>query len=135
MRLHSRCLTGTDIRDAATYASASREGEVFLTVRAFKSRSHGTAYEVRLAGDGSVNRRRTNTGTTGASGGWESAYAASWSQWGHFLGYLFELDPAMRAGDYADAADFHRQTAGQFRYSPGASTRIVKAADVRAVVR
>lgn len=128
MRIHTNDTgTGLDsfvdtLHAARAYASQSVEGVVFLDYQRHGSRSHALAFEIKLTGDGSKNKRRTNPG---ASRNRDTDYAASWSQWGHFLGYLYEIDPTMKAGPYKSAEDFHHQTFGQFRYSPCGGSDVI----------
>lgn len=73
------------------------------------SRTHERAFEVILSG-GSVFR-----GQYGQS----NFSAATWDEWGVYLGRLFGLDPSARvAGAYRDAEHFHYVT--NDRYEPTA---------------
>lgn len=40
--------------------------------------------------------------------------AATWDEWGIFLGHIFDLDPEAKCWAYKDAADFNFQTDGRF---------------------
>ncbi len=70
------------------------------------SRKRDHAFEVALRGYGARHTRHVNTGQRGAG----DEYAATYSDWGHWLAKLFEKDPRMIAGQYASRADFHTQT-------------------------
>jgi hypothetical protein len=71
------------------------------------SRSHQRAIEVSLSGTAG---RRTNSGSHGA-GAYE---AATWDEWGIFLGRVFRTDPAAKATYYDSGDDFKRKTGGRF---------------------
>lgn len=79
----------------------------------YGSRTHQRAVDVILSGE---SGRRTNQRWRVGDEGVE---AATWDQWGIFLAVIFEADPSARCGSakypqYADAEDFHRQTAFRF---------------------
>lgn len=80
-----------------------------------KSRTHTHAFEIQLSGNGR-NSRWTNSGTHGA--GWVKA--ASWDEWGIYLGAIFRADKNARVGGtgkytiYADAFDFMWRTGGRY---------------------
>lgn len=61
-------------------------------------------------------RRKPNSGGHGANG--VTGYAPTYDEWGWFLAKLYEIDPAMSATYYKNAADFHAQTDGKFRGVP-----------------
>lgn len=99
MRIHT-ALTRADI--AAIPLPA---GVAFHHLREHGSRSRPRAFEVVLTGSSNY----------GGQWGHQDYAAATWDEWGVFLGYLFEWDPLARiAGVYADAADFHWQTGHRF---------------------
>lgn len=102
MRIHSDRLTNADLRAAAHAARVdfTRYGEG-------ASRSHVTRFDVILTGE---SRRHQNGGPD---------KAATWDQWGVFLSYLFEIDPAMVCGTvkrpvYSDVYDFDFKTNYRF---------------------
>lgn len=113
MKIHSNVITEADIATALHHAEKRGVfGRVHLTeFAALRSRSHSHAYQIYLRGDGTVSGRppMNRTGNYRAR-----EYAATWCQWGDFLGYLFHVDPAMKAGPYKNAADFDRQTEHMF---------------------
>lgn len=102
MRIHTDTLTRRDIFDAAVIARVD-----LATFTSHGSRSRHHAYTIKLEGE---SRRRPNGGASGAGSG----YAATWDQWGVFLGVLFDRDPSMVTPYYADADAFHWQTADRF---------------------
>lgn len=121
MRIHTNTITLLDLRDAVREASHISGAVVWLEREdEHGSRTHARAFDVILEGDGTANRRRRNFGTAQTYERWEVHYAASYEQWGYFLGYLYALDPTMKCTDhYKDAADFHAKTGGQFpHYAP-----------------
>lgn len=71
------------------------------------SRSHPRAVDIILSG---TSTRRHNGGNRGAG----DEYAATWDEWGIFLGRVFRADPNAKATYYADRADFERKTGGRF---------------------
>lgn len=106
MRIHSDILAPSDIH-RATVAAGMRG--VAAEVSTHGSRKRRTAYDVILTG---TSTHRPN--------GWyrdrdESAYAATWDEWGMFLSALFEQDPDMVTPYYADANDFHIKTGDRFK--------------------
>lgn len=109
MRIHSDVLTPADFYAAARHATnVDGSGTVWVEdLSTHGSRKRKRAFEVRLTGDGSVSRRRPNSGVSGAD---TYDYAATWSAWGHFLAWLFEVDPNANATYYESRADFTRQT-------------------------
>jgi hypothetical protein len=103
MRIHSNSLDSLEIRKAARRAGVS-----FTRFDLKGSRSHEAAFDVILTG---ASSRRQNGGED---------QAATWDQWGIFLGTMFSIDPAMVCGTvkrpiYADADHFHWVTANRFR--------------------
>jgi len=103
MRIHTNTLTREDIYVAASTAGATVEGATL-----HGSRSHDHAFEVKLTGN---SRRRPNGGSYGAD---RDAYAATWDQWGVFLGLLFDNDREMTTTYDKSADDFHYRTDGRF---------------------
>lgn len=108
MRIHtSEDVTYSTIYDAARFAGVDVE------VTQHGSRTHETAWEVSLTGS---SRRRPNN-----RGKWQDddSYAATWDEWGMFIGYVFWIDPEARCGSakypaYANAVDFEDQTDRRF---------------------
>ena len=104
MRVHTS-LTADQVRacagDTGTWLTV-------LTLDKHGSHTHPRAFEVVLSGESP--RRGASTLPD------SDYYAATWDQWGLFLGRLFHADPAARiAGVYDDARDFHWQTGDRFR--------------------
>lgn len=81
MRIHTDGLTEDDVRDAARQA-----GVTFDRLREHRSKSHARAFDVTLRGN---SNRAPNPGSRGNS---TSDRAATWDQWGVFLGILFDRD-------------------------------------------
>lgn len=108
MRIHtSNDVTYSTIFDAAKFAG------VGIDVDNHASRTHDTAWEIKLTG--SSSRRPNNRGA------WRESddHAATWDEWGMVLGYIFWIDPAARVGSvtrpaYADATDFEFKTDYRF---------------------
>lgn len=108
MRIH----TSDDVTYSTLFEAAKFAG-VGLDVDNHASRTHDTAWEVKLTG--SSSRRPNNRGA------WRDNddHAATWDEWGMFLGYIFWTDPDARCGsakypNYAHAADFEDKTDGRF---------------------
>jgi hypothetical protein len=75
-----------------------------------RSRNHG--WLIALSG---TSRRLTNSGKYGAG----DVHAATWDEWGLFLGALYAIDPDMLVGSakwpiYHNADHFHWATADRF---------------------
>jgi hypothetical protein len=104
MRIHTNTVTYTDLAQSALLAGVYLERD-----SEHKSKSHKRAFDVILSG--SSPRRRNS----GAAANRTDDYAATWDEWGIFLGELFRRDPAIKCAYYRDAADFHWQTGGRFR--------------------
>lgn len=98
MRIHSNFIETDDIRKAARLAGVS-----FTRFGLHGSRKREAAFDVILSGS---SPRRQNQGED---------MAATWDEWGHFLGTLFALDPHMVTPYYADAEHFHWMTGGRFQ--------------------
>jgi hypothetical protein len=114
MRLHSSKITYFDVSEAVRRASTIGDGTVFIEVFSeHGSRKRAKSFEVRLSGDGSFSKRRTNPGKTSPVWGM-NPYAATWCAWGVFLAHLFEVDPEMLAGEYQGVEDFNLKTKGMF---------------------
>jgi len=101
MRIHSDSLDELEVRKAARLAGIS-----FTRFSLSGSRSRATAFDVILTGS---SPRRQNGGDD---------MAATWDEWGMFLGTLFGIDPAMHAGPkrggYESAEHFHWMTGHRF---------------------
>jgi len=102
MRIHTNTLTASDLDDAARIARVE-----FGRMTEHGSRSRDHAFDVTLTGE---SKRRPNGGTSGAS----DDYAATWDQWGVFLGVLFDRDPEMTCRAYKDFVDFDYVTKCRF---------------------
>lgn len=100
MRIHSDILTGSDILQAASAAGP----EVFVDYTRHGSRSRKAAWNVTLTGTSS---RRPNTGNRGG-GTYGGDHAATWDEWGIFLGELFRRDPGMTVPGVYDSAEHFR---------------------------
>jgi hypothetical protein len=106
MHIHSDKITRMNVLDAARLARVDME-----TFRQHNSRTKDHAFEVALEGE---SRRRPNN--RGRSNG----YAATWDQWGVFLGALYQIDPNMLCGSgikyavYKNVDDFNIQTDCRF---------------------
>ena len=102
MRLHSDHIDPLEIRKAASLAGVSFTR---FTTHGSRSKEHG--YDVILTGS---SPRRQNQGED---------YAATWDEWGIFLGTLYAVDADMLAGrgGYQSADHFHWSTGN--RYIPG----------------
>src|SRR5690606_16400637 len=103
MRIHTSTLTESDIYAAARAARATVE-----SLSQHRSRTHDHAFEVKLTGN---SRRRPNGGSYGAD---RDAYAATWDQWGVFLGLLFDTDATMRTTYDKSKGDFGYRTDWRF---------------------
>lgn len=101
MRLHTDTITTADLLRAAKAARV----QVEFTSHGSRSRHH--AFNVKLTGE---SRRRPNGGNYGAA----DDYAATWDQWGVFLGILFGVDLDMKCWAYDGADDFNWKTADRF---------------------
>lgn len=110
MRIHTHTLTESDFWDAMRYASrrTGGTGDSISAIRfaVYGSRTHTRSVDVVLTG---TARHRSQAD--------RSQYAATWREWGFFLGYLYTIDPDAKAGPYADESEFDRMTDGEFRVS------------------
>jgi hypothetical protein len=97
MRIHSDSLDTLEVRKAARLA-----GVGFTRFDLKGSRSRENAWDVILTGD---SGRRQNGGED---------EAASWDQWGIFLGHLFRLDSDLKTPYYGSADEFIWKTGGRF---------------------
>lgn len=109
MRIHTDKVLSGDLLDAARKAGVTIE-----TAGLHNSRSRDYAWEIHLSGD---SRRRPNRPHA------PDEYAATWDQWGIFLGHLYSIDPNMICGTakrpvYADAGHFDYRTNWRFNGGP-----------------
>lgn len=102
MRIHHDAIS----RDAV-YAAARAAHVTLLKLESHGSRSRYYSYDVILGGSSS---RRCN------SRQFRTQHAATWDEWGIFLGHLFIADFNAIAGPYDGVNDFHRQTDSRFDY-------------------
>jgi hypothetical protein len=92
-----------DLREAFSEADLPHAS---LTVKGeHSSRSHRTAFEVRLTGDGTQNRRRTQD---------NEDFAATYDEWGAFISRLYDRDVTAKIGPYESRADFHQRTCNRY---------------------
>ena len=100
MRIHSDFVETVDLQKAAHRADV---GFTRLGLHGSRTRDH--AFDVILTGSSSRNQNM---------GG--SDKAATWDEWGIFLGTLFALDPhAVAKGAYESGAHFDWATGGRYR--------------------
>lgn len=97
MRIHTS-LYALEISQAARVAGVS-----LTRMTEHGSRSHLRAFEVNLTGS---NSRYQNGG---------EHKAATWDEWGMFLGHLFQQDPGAKASFYGSGEHFHWATGDRFR--------------------
>lgn len=103
MRIHTDILTTRDIELAAV-----RAGDfVRVTVTEHGSRKRARAFNVTLTGTSS---RRPNNGTSGEYD--PDAYAATWDEWGMFLGELFRRDPGAVVPNVYESGEHFRWVTG-----------------------
>ena len=98
MKLHTSFLEPADFRRARRVA-----GVGFTRFDERGSRKRERAFDIIL--NGSSTRRQNFGGED---------YAATWDEWGIFLGVLFGLDPHLIGGDYESGAHFHWSTGNRF---------------------
>lgn len=96
MRIHTRLY----LSDLALATKATGVNWTRLTEHG--SRFHPRAFEVILTGSSTRNQ----------NGG--EFKAATWDEWGTFLGYLFDRDPGAKASFYSSGEHFHWATADRF---------------------
>lgn len=109
MRIHTDKLTASDL-------TGNLPDGCSINIMNHGSQSRDHAFEVQLRGWGSRHNRRPNSGKRGGSNS-EGMFAATYSDWGHWLAKLFEIDPEMSATYYKNCKDFHKQTFGVY-YEP-----------------
>lgn len=105
MRIHVMTATDADIREAIRYAERE-SGHPVRAIRfaPYNSRTHTRAVDVVLSGSA---RHRSQADRT--------EFAATYDEWGWFLGSLYSFDPDVKCGNvYADSEDFRRKTHGKF---------------------
>ena len=100
MRFHTDKITYADLYKAAKLADVYIET---ATLHRSKKREH--AFEISLRGN---SRRRPNFYNG------DGQYAATWDQWGVFMGYLFDIDKEMILGRGEDYERFTFRTVGRF---------------------
>lgn len=105
MRLHTDKLIGAQLHDAARKA-----GVTFYRYQEKGSHSRNRAFDVILEGSGRTGTRYGNSGGSGAG----RYTAATWDEWGIFLGELFRIDPQIKATYYHDGEHFRWATGGRF---------------------
>lgn len=102
MKLHTNRIEVGDLLAAARVAGVTIEGSSKVG-----SRSHSHAFEVYLSG--SSNRYSNN----------RDHKAATWDEWGVFMGELYKRDEGAVWGSkswgYRSAEDFHAKTCDRFR--------------------
>jgi hypothetical protein len=113
MKIHSDALDTTEIRKAARRAGVS-----FTRFDLGNSRSRAQRFDIILTGSSS---RRQNFGG--------EDMAATWDEWGIFLGILFALDPQARSDHYESLDHFTWATGG--RFADGSLTRLTQHATHR----
>lgn len=117
MRIHTDLLAVADFLDAKEYVRQATGAPVFFhgeeVLPVYGSRSRRRAFEVKLASDGTLTRRRVNYGSARADR-FDRPYSATWNQWGWFLAHLFSVDSSIIAGPYRGIDEFHSSTENQF---------------------
>lgn len=98
MKLHSDTLDTLEVRKAATLA-----GVGFTRLSLHGSRSRAQRFDVILTGN---SGRRQNMGGPDE--------AASWDEWGIFLGHLHRLDPNLKSDYYHGEDHYIWATGGRF---------------------
>ena len=99
MRIHA------DHLNSGNLYTAARAARVDMELTFHKSRSRGAAFNVTLSGE---SNRRPNRDHA------SDEFAATWDQWGVFLGHLFNIDENMFVLGYDGAEDFHYKTHNRF---------------------
>lgn len=104
MRIHTSQLQRHDLEAAARVA-----GVTLVRDALHGSKSHAHAYEVILSGSGAQRSQYRS----------EDVQAATWDEWGIFLGELYRRDPRALVGGaanpvYADAEHFAWATGDRF---------------------
>ena len=109
MKIHSDALDENEIRKAARLAGVS-----FTRFEIGNSRTREQRFDIILTGSSS---RTQNFGGTDQ--------AATWDEWGIFLGILYALDPQAHSERYASLDHFTWTTGG--RYADGSLTPLTAA--------
>jgi hypothetical protein len=112
MKIHSDALDELEIRKAAR-----RAGVYFTKFEIGNSRSREQRFDIILTGS---SPRRQNFGDD---------MAATWDEWGIFLGILFDLDPQAHSERYESLDHFTWATGG--RYADGSLTPLLQHATHR----
>jgi hypothetical protein len=129
MKIHSDVLTSAAIHAAMREVGYNRiaDGLESLTpgtmvdrcdAAGSRQREHG--FIVSLSHDGTRSRHRRNPGTSQDRSVMYDEFAAPYDDWGWWLARLYELDPDMIAGQYENAAHFHRVTRARYSEWPDA---------------
>lgn len=110
MRIHTDILTESDL-----YQAAARAGDgVRVEMTEHGSRKRARAFDFQLSG---TSTRRRNTGNYGAAGeasywGPDRSHAATWDEWGMFLGELFRRDPGAVVPNVYESGEHFRWVTG-----------------------
>ena len=103
--MHTDNLTVADLYDALRVTGLAERG-VFLDyergVTEHRSRKRARRLDFYLVAEPGHGRRWSNSGNRGAG----PEKAATWHEWGAFLGELFHRDPEASCDYYDDARDF-----------------------------
>lgn len=103
MVIRSNQITRATIGAAARAAGVrfqSTSEDWYEPIREFTPRRYQYGFEVFLAGKSP--RRSAHD---------RNEYAATWTEWGVFINFLYFVDPAAQIGPYKNREDFRRQTA------------------------
>jgi hypothetical protein len=98
----------TQLDGADMWQAARKAGVDFHRLARRGSKSRARAFDLIL--EGSSNRR----GSWGKPGGPADYQAATWDEWGIFLGELFDRDPAARCTYYNSRDHYRWVTGGRF---------------------
>lgn len=101
MRIHTNDLVMSDVIKAATLAEAT-----IAEINEHRSKTHTRAFEVKLRGN---SARYPQAGRDSSD-----ARAATWDQWGLFLGFLFAWDWTIKTLPYPNVGEFHLATDWRF---------------------
>lgn len=105
MKLHTDKLTTLDLQNALRNTGLEARGVDFDLNRGMSiqgSRKRARCINFYLVADDSHGRRYANSGNYGAG----PSKAATWHEWGVFLGELFHRDPEAIANEYDGAEHF-----------------------------
>lgn len=106
MHIHTDRITERDVYRAASAANVDA-----VTVVRFGSRKRTRRIDVKLEGS---SKRRPNSGQSGSGSG----YAATWDEWGVFIGHLYAVDPSALIGPYTNSGNFIQKTDGAYAVRP-----------------